>query len=326
VTLRIYTKDGLLKGSDYVQQISNLDIWHIVGDSATGLGTAFTGGWVALSAPGPRFRKYPDGRVRIAGSAKTGASGNGMFVLPLGYRPTQDLTLPVMAAGGMAYVTISASSGNLIPFNLTGASVSTSVDLNSIEFDTESVGPWAVPVGVYTPPPLVTSLPTTGLYDGMEVYYLADATNGVIWHLRYRTGGGTYKWEVIGGAPLVAEYLPQQVFNPFSTGTWGTFNSDPAIVPPLVGEYNVDYTCSIGVSVVSTVFIGFQINGTEPSTTTSQLGVISTAGGTHSFAVRRKSQLNAGSTLRPRTQHNAGSSISVSNQAACLRAMPVRVG
>ena len=52
---------------------------------------------------------------------------------------------------------------------------------------------------------LVTSLPATPT-DGQEVYYLADAANGVIWHLRYRAAAtGAFKWEFVGGPPLSHE-------------------------------------------------------------------------------------------------------------------------
>jgi hypothetical protein len=49
--------------------------------------------------------------------------------------------------------------------------------------------------------PYVTTLPSAP-YDGQEVYYGADASNGIIWHLRYNAAGGTYKWEFIGGSSL----------------------------------------------------------------------------------------------------------------------------
>jgi hypothetical protein len=50
-----------------------------------------------------------------------------------------------------------------------------------------------------------TTLASSGTYtvapqDGDEVYYAADATNGVIWHLRYRAASSSsYKWEFVGG-------------------------------------------------------------------------------------------------------------------------------
>jgi len=86
---------------------------------------------------------------------------------------------------------------------------------------------------VSTAIPLVSSLPGSPV-DGQEVYYLADATNGVIWHLRYRAAGGTYKWEVIGGPPLFNELIgtTTALSNSYSTAFC-------AITVPLAGNFNV---------------------------------------------------------------------------------------
>jgi hypothetical protein len=51
--------------------------------------------------------------------------------------------------------------------------------------------------------PRVTTLPTTGLIDGMEVNYVADSATGTVWRLKYNAGSpSTYKWEFVGGPPL----------------------------------------------------------------------------------------------------------------------------
>lgn len=48
--------------------------------------------------------------------------------------------------------------------------------------------------------PRVTALPATPA-DGDEVYYVADAANGILWHLRYNANSASqYKWEFIGGS------------------------------------------------------------------------------------------------------------------------------
>lgn len=47
---------------------------------------------------------------------------------------------------------------------------------------------------------------TTAPQTGDEVYYQADSTNSIIWHLRYRAsadgGNASYPWEFVGGPPL----------------------------------------------------------------------------------------------------------------------------
>ena len=55
------------------------------------------------------------------------------------------------------------------------------------------------------PPTVVTSMPTTP-YEGQEVYYVADATNGVMWRFRYRGASPSpYKWEFVGGSDILTE-------------------------------------------------------------------------------------------------------------------------
>lgn len=54
---------------------------------------------------------------------------------------------------------------------------------------------------------VVTSLPAAPA-DGQECIFVADATNGVAWHLKYRAASASaYKWEVIGGSWLSAEVV-----------------------------------------------------------------------------------------------------------------------
>lgn len=89
--------------------------------------------------------------------------------------------------------------------------------------------------------PIVTALPTTGpsggaLMDGQECHFLADATNGVVWYLKYKTSTG--KWHYVGGPPLFAE-----VTNQDSTGSTGAYvgitNAGPSIAIPVAGDYIV---------------------------------------------------------------------------------------
>lgn len=60
-------------------------------------------------------------------------------------------------------------------------------------------------------PALVSTLPASP-YDGQEVFYLADAAAGVVWHLCYRAASpSAYKWEFVGGASLFQLYRPRSV-------------------------------------------------------------------------------------------------------------------
>src|SRR4029077_6354783 len=76
-------------------------------------------------------------------------------------------------------------------------------------------------------PPLVTSLPGSPV-DGQECYYQADATAGIVWHLRYRAAAtGPYKWEYLGGPAKATEIATAQP----TSGTGSGF-SDLATIGP----------------------------------------------------------------------------------------------
>lgn len=92
-------------------------------------------------------------------------------------------------------------------------------------------------------PTVVSSLPA-GPVDGQEVYYLADAANGVVWHLRYRSASGsTYKWEFVGGGPLTAEVATAQATA--STSFVDLTTVGPSITVPLAGDYELTFSAAI---------------------------------------------------------------------------------
>jgi hypothetical protein len=92
---------------------------------------------------------------------------------------------------------------------------------------------------------IFTALPTgmTASDDGRTIKFLADATNGVVWDLRYRAfqadgvtpNPSPYKWECIGPQPLVSEAITAD-----SSISWTTYAAPPnkpSVVAPLAGEY-----------------------------------------------------------------------------------------
>lgn len=93
-----------------------------------------------------------------------------------------------------------------------------------------------------TPKPwhaLVTDLPSNG-EDGDEVYFLADATNGIVWHLRYRAQSpSSYKWEFVGGPP--AALGPQGTQSAYASTTPTEITGGPRVTVPRNGEYIIDY-------------------------------------------------------------------------------------
>lgn len=94
-------------------------------------------------------------------------------------------------------------------------------------------------------PTFESTLPASP-YDGQEIYFQDSnmATAGVVWHLRYRAGGGTYKWEFIGGG---AVYNSSSAANVSLTavGVNTALTGDLALTVPLAGEYDVNVAASV---------------------------------------------------------------------------------
>lgn len=218
MSLTIYRADGTPKETDYLATPSALDTVHYIGAAGE---PAFQGAWVnydnSLASPTPgqrnmRFRKFPDGKVRITGICKSGASASLIFTLPLGYRPPVNLAAICNTANGMIGTSIYADGSVYAP-----SAYGAHCFFDGIEFDTETVTQWTSPVGVG--PQLVTTLPTSPT-DGREVYFLIDAATGSIAHVRY--SAALAQWIVLNGPILLGKAV--------ASGTACDFN-----VPSLTG-------------------------------------------------------------------------------------------
>lgn len=81
--------------------------------------------------------------------------------------------------------------------------------------------------------------------DGDECYFIADATNGVIWHLRYNAGSSSaYKWEYLGGPPLISIVMNNETTNSATITDLPT--PGPSITVPRAGDYF--YEGKVGVA------------------------------------------------------------------------------
>jgi hypothetical protein len=90
---------------------------------------------------------------------------------------------------------------------------------------------------------VVTALPTTGLYEGLQVVY-DTGTAGVRWHFVYDTTDGlTNPWLFIGGPPLTAEVLTNQTTT--STSFAALTTAGPSVTLPLAGTYDVAIGCDL---------------------------------------------------------------------------------
>lgn len=78
-------------------------------------------------------------------------------------------------------------------------------------------------------------LALTGLEDGDEAYVEVDATNGLIWPLRYHLS--STKWRVFGGMPMFAEVTTSETTT--STTYVDLATVGPSVTVPLLGDYEI---------------------------------------------------------------------------------------
>jgi len=182
-----------------------------------------------------------------------------------------------------------------------------------------------------TTPAVVAALPGSPV-DGQQIYLLADATNGVVWHLRYRAASASaYKWEFVGGGLL-------QVTNSATrTGTSAGISSTMAIgavagntvTVPLAGDYDIDVlivnystptSVSFGANVVTTAAPTvplMSIAALGPTAPSTQYATAASFGAVLAIA--------AGTVLTPGITFT-GATIAWTTAGSELRIRPTRVG
>ena len=120
---------------------------------------------------------------------------------------------------------------------------------------------------LFRPRRTVTSLPPASqAFDGMEVYYVADSTNGVTWHLKYKASEATYKWHFVGGPPL-SDYVDatDALVNPTNNNVYGVGpTAGPSVTAPLAGDYmvHIDAGLIMNGSVGAVIAMSYDIGGT----------------------------------------------------------------
>src|SRR4029077_6270634 len=126
--------------------------------------------------------------------------------------------------------------------NLVGGSAANMVDVQGPLYDVRTYLNNDLEPKVQTAlPRLVTSLPSPAV-DGQEVYYVAEEPNGIVWHLRYRAASiSSYKWECVGGPPLLAEHGADSVG--FTAVSYANTTPVVVIMVPLAGVYDVEHSC-----------------------------------------------------------------------------------
>lgn len=175
---------------------------------------------------------------------------------------------------------------------------------------------------------VTTSLPGSP-YDGQEIYFLADATAGIIYHLRYRAASASaYKWEGVGEQPaLFSEVVTLETvsnlafINPTTPG--------PSVVNPLAGEYMIELGCTSSYNGnANGIWMSIKFGAITPNVAD---GFVSSLGGAAAANIRvpgsrayKKVIAAAGTTLLAQYTNGDTSGGSVSNR--WLQIKPIRVG
>lgn len=172
-------------------------------------------------------------------------------------------------------------------------------------------------------PQYVTSLPSSPV-DGQTVVYAADASNGVMWTLRYRAAGGTYKWEVIGTSDLTA-YSTTAV--QFTSTTPALLATGDKVTVPLAGDYVASaggniYGATGGSNSILTLYADV---GSGAATTSRNSYADNGSGRIAVSLVARINGVSANTAIEPRYSREAGAGSPYASDR-WLSVTPVRVG
>lgn len=172
-----------------------------------------------------------------------------------------------------------------------------------------------------------TALAALTPFDGQEVFFAADATNGDIWHLRYRSAVGY--WECVGGSPIQAEDATSASVTSGSYGNPATGNAGPSITLPLPGDYEFHAGCGmtlpVGVGAYGKVALKIGAAATTDAERVAQInsnGGAGAAQGCYANTRLRRTVSGIGTAVRLDYLVSAGT-LTVEHRR--IAAMPVRV-
>lgn len=142
--------------------------------------------------------------------------------------------------------------------------------------------------------PVTSTVPGSPV-DGQELYYQADATNGIHWHMRFRSGSpNTHKWEYLGGPAMVASGTASAP-NSTAVGTYIALPSGPTITIARAGIYEV------GINLDARLTAAIALMEAHYRVETSAGAVVTAAGRVASTIFTAQ---NAGQTIAPRWRTN----------------------
>lgn len=171
----------------------------------------------------------------------------------------------------------------------------------------------------------VTALPGSPS-NGQEVNYLADATNGVVWTLKYRSGSGSaFKWEFVGGTGLASEVATDQA-NAGSTTYVDLATVGPQVTVPLAGDYVAQWGNETFSNSAVYSFMALK-RGAAATANADSIQVYPSVAATQTLAPARRlllTGLTASTVIK--AQYRAGAAVTVNHRKRWLELIPVRVG
>lgn len=184
------------------------------------------------------------------------------------------------------------------------------------------------PIGpAYADKLIVTALPASPV-DGQECYYLADSGNGIVWHLKFRSGSASaHKWEYVGGPPTYA--VSTSYSGAISSSTVAVLPNTPQISIPLSGVYDIELYIDIqshiaGLNDIRVYFVR-STAGTTPLAGGSFVTLVGTYSGASIQKCNRLTGLAAGNVIQL-AYTSTGTTVFYQIDSGILRATPVRVG
>lgn len=176
-----------------------------------------------------------------------------------------------------------------------------------------------------------TSLPVSPV-DGQVVYYEADATNGVIWKLRYRSASASaYKWEFVGGGELTSNIVTNQAIGATVNSYVDLATVGPSVTVPLGGDYLIRWGGRFIVGATSSIGgMGIKLgSAAAPADANQGTRWVASAIPGANFHAMISSQdvataLSASAVVKAMYFHNNANQVSFGNRY--MGVVPVRVG
>ena len=247
------------------------------------------------------------------------------YVSALPVQITAATTTFASAASSIAVTTASAPQvGQLV----TGTGIASDTVITAIS----GSGPYTLTLNRPTTAASASTY-AIGNQEGDEIYFPADSANGVIWRFRFRSSSSSYKWEFVGGSPLVVTAADVTQTQP-STPSYSNGGTALAWTTTIAGDYDItmgvlqNAVTNSGFTGSNTANTGIVLSGATSSSVIDAETIYSAVSGAASTMYQtrtlRKTALPISTTVTMQHLWAGGASGTFKNRS--LRFTPVRVG